>query len=70
MKSKSKAYRYWLFFGLFSAHRFYLDKPFTGIIYLLTGQFLLIGWVIDLFILSDMVEGYNTRKRNKSNRTS
>jgi TM2 domain-containing membrane protein YozV len=59
MKSKGVAYLLWFFLGIFSAHRFYLGKVGTGILYLLTGQLFGIGWFIDLFILGGMVEKYN-----------
>jgi TM2 domain-containing membrane protein YozV len=59
MKSKGLAYLLWFFLGAFSAHRFYLGKIGTGILYLLTGQLFGIGWIIDLFILSGMVDKYN-----------
>lgn len=59
MKSKTVAYLLWFFLGIFSAHRFYLGKVGTGILYLLTGQLFGIGWFIDLFILGGMVEKYN-----------
>lgn len=59
MKSKGIAYLLWFFLGIFSAHRFYLGKVGSGILYLLTGQLFGIGWVIDLFILGGMVDKYN-----------
>jgi len=59
MKSKGVAYLLWFFLGIFSAHRFYLGKFGSGILYLLTGQLLGIGWLIDLFTLGDMVSKYN-----------
>jgi len=59
MKSKGLAYLLWFFLGIFSAHRFYLGKVGTGILYLLTGQLFGIGWIIDLFILGGMVDKYN-----------
>lgn len=59
MKSKGVAYLLWFFLGIFSAHRFYLGKVGSGILYLLTGQLFGIGWIIDLFILGGMVDKYN-----------
>jgi len=59
MKSKGIAYVLWFFLGGFSAHRFYLGKIGTGILYLLTFQLFGIGWIIDLFILGGMVDKYN-----------
>ncbi len=63
MKSKIAAYLLWFFFGFFSAHRFYLGKIGSGILYLLTGQLLGIGWIIDLFLIDGMVERYNLQTR-------
>jgi TM2 domain-containing membrane protein YozV len=59
MKSKTTAYLLWLFLGWLSAHRFYLGKTGSGILYLFTGQLLGVGWIIDLFILGGMVDRYN-----------
>jgi TM2 domain-containing membrane protein YozV len=60
-KSKTVAYLLWFFLGGFSAHRFYLGKIGTAILYLLTAQLLGIGWIIDLFILGGMVDNYNNK---------
>ncbi len=62
MKSKLTAYLLWGFLGSFSMHRFYLGKVGSGILYLLTGQLLGIGWIIDLFILGNMVDNFNNKK--------
>ena len=59
MKSKGVAYLLLLLLGAFSAHRFYLGKIGSGILYLLTLQLFGIGWIIDLFILGGMVDKYN-----------
>ena len=61
MKSKGIAYALWFFLGGLSAHRFYLGKIGTGILYLLTLQLLGIGWIVDAFLLSGMVDRYNIR---------
>lgn len=61
MKSKRIAYLLWFFLGIFSVHRFYLGKVGAGILYLLTGQLFGVGWLIDLFILNEMVDKYNLR---------
>ena len=36
------------FLGILGVHRMYLGKWFTGILYLLTGGFFLIGWLYNL----------------------
>ncbi|MBI1183489.1 NINE protein [bacterium] len=59
MKSKGVAYLLWFLLGAFSLHRFYLGKIGSGILYLITFQLFGIGWIIDLFILSSMVDNYN-----------
>ncbi len=59
MKSKGTAYLLWFFLGAFSAHRFYLGKIGSGIVYLLTFQLFGIGWIIDTFILGEMVDKHN-----------
>ena len=63
MKSKAATYFLWFFLGFFSAHRFYLGKIGTGILYLLTGQLFGIGWIIDLFLIDGMVDRYNLENR-------
>jgi TM2 domain-containing membrane protein YozV len=59
IKSKGVAYLLWFFLGIFGAHRFYLEKIGTGILYLLTGGIFGIGWLIDLFTLGGQVDTYN-----------
>ncbi len=74
MRSKLIAFLLWFFLGFFSAHRFYTGKITSGIIYFLTGQLLGIGWIIDLFLIGNMVEQYNTKLKldivSQANRTS
>jgi len=59
MKSKGTAYLLWFFLGIIGAHRFYLEKIGTGILYLLTLGFFGVGWFIDLFTLVGQVDTYN-----------
>lgn len=70
MKSKTTAYLLWFFLGGFSAHRFYMGKTGSAIVYLLTGQLLGIGWIIDLFLLGGIVDQYNTNHELKTIRTA
>jgi TM2 domain-containing membrane protein YozV len=51
--SKAVGYVLWLF-GFLGAHRFYFGKWVTGLIWALTLGLLLIGWVIDLFLIPSM----------------
>lgn len=48
-------YAFWIL-GIFGAHRFYYGKPLTGLLWLLTGGLLLIGWIVDLFLIPAMSE--------------
>jgi len=49
-----------VFLGLFGAHRFYLGKWITGILYLCTGGLFLIGIVYDLWTLNRQVDEINS----------
>jgi TM2 domain-containing membrane protein YozV len=49
------------FLGLFGMHRFYMGKWVTGIIYLLTGGIIGIGYLYDLWTLNDQVTAINSR---------
>ncbi len=55
------AYVLWRLLGLFGAHYFYMGKIGVGVIYLLTGGLLGVGWVIDVFTLKGQVERVNAR---------
>ena len=59
--STGMAFLLWLacVFGLCGIHRFYLGRPVTGFLYLITFGFLGIGQLIDLFRLRGMVEEQN-----------
>jgi TM2 domain-containing membrane protein YozV len=61
-KSKLVAYLLWLFLGFFSAHKFYLEKDKTGIVYFLTLQILWFGWFINLFTLGKQVDTFNAKQ--------
>jgi len=51
--SKVLGYILWIF-GFTGSHRFYFGKPVSGTIYFFTFGILLIGWVIDLFLIPSM----------------
>src|ERR1044071_1590315 len=48
--SKIIGYLLWIF-GFTGSHRFYYGKPITGTIWFFTAGLLLIGWLIDLFLI-------------------
>ena len=43
------------FLGIFGIHRMYMNKWFTGIIYLLTGGLLGFGYLYDFWTLNDQI---------------
>jgi hypothetical protein len=48
------------FLGIFGAHRFYLEKWLTAILYLLTGGLFLIGIVYDYWTLNGQISEINS----------
>lgn len=48
------------FLGLFGVHRMYMGKWGTGILYLLTGAFLGIGYLYDYWTLNDQITVINS----------
>ncbi len=50
------------FLGPFGAHRFYMGKWGTGLIYLFTGGLLAIGWAYDFCTLNTQITEINARK--------
>ena len=61
--SKAIGYILWIF-GFLGAHRFYYGKPVTGTIYFFTLGLLLIGWIVDLFLIPSMDRQANLRFRS------
>jgi TM2 domain-containing membrane protein YozV len=53
-------YILWIF-GFTGSHRFYFGKPITGTIWFFTGGLLLIGWIIDLFLIPGMARRADLR---------
>lgn len=64
MKKGVVAFVLWLFclIGVCGIHRFYLNRPWTGILWLLTFGLLGIGQLVDLFLLGSMVRQENLMK--------
>lgn len=46
-------YTLWIF-GFLGSHRFYYGKPVTGTIWFCTLGLLLVGWIIDLFLMPSL----------------
>ena len=67
MFSLGIAYLLWALggFGTLGLHRFYLRKPGTGVLWLLTGGVLWIGAVVDLFRLPRLVYEANVLARHR-----
>ena len=51
-KNKMVALLLCIFLGGIGAHRFYVGKIGTGILYLLTGGLFGIGWVVDIILIA------------------
>ena len=49
------------FLGVFGAHRFYLGKWLTGLLWMLTGGLFLCGYLYDLWTLNEQVDENNRR---------
>ena len=47
--------------GLFGAHRFYMEKWISAVVYLLTGGLLGLGILFDLWTLNDQIAQVNQR---------
>lgn len=43
-------YLLWIF-GFLGAHRFYFGRPVSGTVYFFTLGLLLVGWIVDLFLM-------------------
>jgi TM2 domain-containing membrane protein YozV len=53
------AYILWIF-GFTGAHRFYLGKWVTGLLWLATGGLFLVGYLYDLLTLNEQVSDANS----------
>lgn len=66
LKSKEIAFLLLIFAGWIGAHRFYLGKNASGILYLFTFGLFGFGIIIDLFSISDQVDACNMREQLKN----
>lgn len=61
------AYLLWFFLGWVSAHRFYLGRPGTAILQILS-YFIIIGfvwWLIDVFLIPGMIRARQQQLREQ-----
>lgn len=72
MRSTGTSYLLWLlcFIGFCGIHRFYNGKWVTGLIWLFTGGLLLIGQIIDLFLIPGMTDRANYQDRLRHERVN
>lgn len=57
-KSVGAAYLLWFFLGWISAHRFYLGKPVTAILQIISYFFLIgfVWWLLDLILIPAIID--------------
>lgn len=57
-KSAGAAYLLWFFLGWISAHRFYLGKPVTAILQIVSYFFLIgfVWWLLDLILIPAIID--------------
>lgn len=58
-KRRLVAWVLWATLGWLGAHRFYLEKPGTGLLQMLTGGGLTLWWIVDAWRLGRMVDAHN-----------
>jgi TM2 domain-containing membrane protein YozV len=64
MKSLLLSYILWLLGGFFGLHKFYLGRPWMGLLYFFTGGLLCLGWIVDFFTLPRQVRIANLLSQN------
>jgi hypothetical protein len=64
-KRRALAWLLWVPLGWMGAHRFYLERPITGLLMLITGGGALVWWVVDAFRLGRMVDEHNAEQRRR-----
>jgi TM2 domain-containing membrane protein YozV len=61
--SKTIGYVLWIF-GFTGAHRFYFGYPISGTVYFFTLGLLLIGWLVDVFLIPSLARRADIRFRS------
>jgi hypothetical protein len=71
MKSILVAYLLWLLGGPFlGLHKFYLGRPFMGLLYIFTWSGFFLGWIADFFTLPHQVQMANFLLQHQPERPS
>lgn len=63
----SAAWLLLVFLGFFGAHRFYMRKWITAVLWMISGGFFLIGYLYDLWTLNGQVSEYNGANQGRAN---
>ena len=50
-----------IFLGYLGAHRFYMGKLLTGLLWFVTGGMFGLGWLYDLWTLNEQISEVNTQ---------
>lgn len=50
------------FLGVLGLHRLYMGKWVTGLLWLVTGGFFLVGWLYDFWTLNGQIDAINRRR--------
>jgi TM2 domain-containing membrane protein YozV len=69
-KSAGAAYLLWFFLGWISAHRFYLGKPVSAVLQILS-YFIIVGfvwWLLDLFLIQSIIRDKTEQTRARLSR--
>jgi hypothetical protein len=64
-KNRLVAYLLWGTLGWFGAHRFYLERPATGLLMLATLGGGLLWWVVDLFLIPSLIQEHNGEQERR-----
>lgn len=64
-KHRLIAWILWAGLGWVGGHRFYLERPGTGVLQLLTGGGMLVWWVVDAWYINAMVDAHNREQERR-----